>query len=186
MTATRVLQVPFGGVAAVDDVGPLFAAHAAFLVRVVERLTGSGPLAEDIVQEAFLVAHRRRRELRDVPEVRGWLYRVCANNLRQHRRSLWRRFRLLGAMATEPEPAQVRLPDDDAARFERGRRIRACIVELPFELREVLVLFDLEGESTRGVAELLGIPEGTVSSRLARARAQFRERWCALEDGAAP
>lgn len=186
MSLVRALQVPVAGVGCVDDVGPLFAAHAPFLVRVVERLTGSGPLAEDIVQEAFLVAHRRRRELRDLPEVRGWLYRVCANGVRQHRRSVWRRLRLLGAVAAEPEPVNERVPDEDAARRQRGRRIRTCIVALPFELREVLVLFDLEGESTRSVAELLGLPEGTVSSRLSRARAQFRERWCALDEGSTP
>lgn len=186
MTATRVAQASFGGAAEADDVGALFVEHAGFLVRVVERLTGSGAMAEDIVQDAFLVAHRRRRELRAGPEVRGWLYRVCVNGVRQHRRGSWRRFRLLGAIAQEPVPIAHRSPDDDAAMVERGRRIRACVVELPLDLREVLVLFDLEGESTRSVAALLGLPEGTVSSRLARARAQFRERWQAGDGGALP
>jgi RNA polymerase sigma-70 factor (ECF subfamily) len=156
------------------DVGALFVAHAPFLVRVVERLTGSATQAEDIVQEAFIVAHRRRHELRS--EARGWLYRVCANHARQHRRSLWRRFRLLGAVAAEParEPP---VPDDVAARRERGATIRARVLELPFLYREALVLYELEGESTRSIAQLLGVSEGTVSTRVSRAREMFRERW---------
>ncbi|HEY4221993.1 MAG TPA: sigma-70 family RNA polymerase sigma factor [Myxococcota bacterium] len=180
MTARAVPFVLSRSEADVVDVGHLFVLHAPFLVRVVERLTGSPAQAEDIVQEAFIVAHRRRRELRDQPEVRGWLYRVCANLVRQHRRSLWRKLRLLGAVAAEPTAAAP-VPDDVAARRESGRKIRACILALPFDKREAFVLFELEGESTRAVAALLGVPEGTVSSRLSSAREIFRAGWRAQE-----
>jgi RNA polymerase sigma-70 factor (ECF subfamily) len=164
------------------DIGKLFELHAPFLVRVIERLTGSPALAEDVVQEAFLVAHRRRRDLADVAEVRGWLYRVCTNQVRQHRRSIWRRLRLLGAVAAEPVPP-ASIPDEVAARLEHGRKIRRCVLELPFLQREVLVLAQLEGESTRSIAALLDIPEGTVGSRLSSARELFRGRWLAEEEG---
>lgn len=182
--STRTLLAPLGDAAACPkpvDVGALFAAHAPFLVRVMERLTGSPALAEDIVQDAFIVAHRRRHELRDLPEVRGWLYRVCTNKLREHRRSIWRHLRLLGGVATEPPLTPVAVPDDVTQRLARARRIRACVLDLPLLQREALVLFELEGESTRSVASLLGVPEGTVASRLAAARASFREHWLAAE-----
>ena len=165
----------------VVDVGHLFVVHAPFLARVVERLTGSPSIAEDVVQEAFIVAHRRRRELRDVPELRGWLYRVCANLVRQQKRSLWRRFRLLGAIAVEP-PRAPEIADATVERREEAMRIRCAILEMPFEKRECFVLYELEGQSTKQVAALLGIPEGTVSSRLSSARDAFRAVWSANDE----
>lgn len=158
------------------DVGALFTLHAPFLLRVVERLTGPGAHVEDLVQEVFIVAHRRRAALKDVPELRGWLYRVAANRAAQHRRSLWRRFRL--ARAVEIEPAREATgPDDVAARRQHGARVRAAVLALPFLQREAFVLVELEGFDTRTTAALLDIPEGTVSSRLSTARKLFRQRW---------
>ena len=158
------------------DVGVLFATHAPFLLRVVERLTGPGPHVEDLVQEVFIVAHRRRHELREGPELRGWLYRVTTNGARQHRRSLWRRFRLARAVAVEPLPGPTQ-PEQLAAQRERGAAVRAAVLSLPFDKREVFVLVEFEGLDTRTVAALLSIPEGTVSSRLFAARKLLRERW---------
>lgn len=158
------------------DVGALFSLHAPFLLRVAERLTGPGPHVEDLVQEVFIVAHRRRGELRNVPELRGWLYRVTANRAQQHRRSLWRRFRLARAVEFEPAGASAG-PDELAARRQRAAQIRAAVLELPFLQREAFVLVELEGLDTCTTASLLGIPEGTVSSRLSTARKLFRQRW---------
>lgn len=163
------------------DVGTLFVLHAPFLLRVVERLTGPGPHVEDLVQDVFVVAHRRRAELRDGPELRGWLYRVTSNKAQQHRRSLWRRFRLFRAVDAQPEPPQPTPLDEIAARRQRGQAIREAVLALPFLQREVLVLFELEGLDTRTVAGLLDVPEGTVSSRLSAARRLFRERWSRIE-----
>ena len=166
---------------AVVDVGTLFVLHAPFLLRVVERLTGPGPHVEDLVQDVFIVAHRRRKELRDGPELRGWLYRVTSNKAMQHRRTLWRRFRLAKAVEVEPMHSTPAVPDEVAARHERGRQIRKAVLELPFLQREAFVLFELEGLDTKTVASLLDIPEGTVSSRLSAARKLFRERWTRSE-----
>ena len=166
---------------AVVDVGTLFVLHAPFLLRVVERLTGPGPHVEDLVQDVFIVAHRRRKELRDGPELRGWLYRVTSNKAMQHRRTLWRRFRLAKAVEVEPMGAGPAVPDEIAARRERGAQIRKAVLDLPFLHREAFVLFELEGLDTKAVAALLEVPEGTVSSRLSAARKLFRERWTRSE-----
>lgn len=166
---------------AIVDVGTLFVLHAPFLLRVLERLTGPGAHVEDLVQDVFVVAHRRRRELRDGAELRAWLYRVTRNKAMQHRRTLWRRFRLARAVQMEPLSSLPAVPDDIAARREHGKKIRACVLELPFLQREAFVLFELEGLDTKTVASFLDIPEGTVSSRLSAARRLFRERWTNAE-----
>ena len=165
------------GEAPVVDVGTLFILHAPFLLRVTERLTGPGAHVEDLVQDVFMVAHRRRKELREGPELRGWLYRVTSNKARQYKRSLWRRFRLARAVEVDPLRPIPGEPDDIAAQRERGRKIRETVLALPFLQREVFVLFELEGLDTRTVASLLDVPEGTVSSRLFAARRLFRDRW---------
>lgn len=183
-----LVSPPSDGVAVshVVDVGALYALHAPFLLRVVERLTGSGAHVEDLVQEVFIVAHRRRAELRDGDEVRGWLYRVTANLARQHKRSLWRRFRLSRAFEHEPLGAPPR-PDELADRRERAASVRRAVLDLPFVHREAFVLVELEGLDARSTAALLGVPEGTVSSRLSTARRLFKERWQRTShDGGAP
>ena len=164
------------------DVGALFSAHAPFLMRVVERLTGPGAHVEDLVQDVFMVAHRRSHELRDGPELRGWLYRVASHAAMQHRRALWRRFRLMRAVSTEPTGHHTANADDVVDRRERGLHIRRVVLELPFLHREVFVLSELEELDTRTIAMLLAVPEGTVASRLHTARRLFRERFSA--DGA--
>ena len=167
----------------VFDVAALYSAHAPFLLRVADRLLGGGAHVEDVVQEAFVVLHRRQRDLDPTGDVRGWLYRVVANLARQHRRGSFRRFRLSSAVGLEPVPPAPGNPHDATARLERGRAIRAEILRLPFDQREVFVLFELDGLSTREVAAFLQIPEGTVSSRLHAARSAFRAGWKATEGG---
>jgi len=164
----------------VDDVGALFAQHAPFLLRVVERLVGRGPHVEDIVQDVFIVAHRRRAELRSGPEVRGWLYRVAMNRVREHRRSLFRFFRLKDAAQAEPRGPGAGSADatpELVMRREQALRIRAVLSKLSFEQREVFVLHELEELPAREIAALLDLAEGTVWSRLSTARKEFRTRF---------
>jgi RNA polymerase sigma-70 factor (ECF subfamily) len=167
------------------DIGALFDAHALFLVRVVERLTGSGSLAEDLVQEVFVVAHRRRAELHDGDDVRGWLYRVALNQVRHHRRASGRRLSLLSRFARDAEVVREvpSAPGADRERAELAARVRRCIARLPLAQREVLVLYELEELPGAAVAELLGVPENTIWTRLHRARERFRKLWRTSERG---
>ena len=171
-----------GGVAAAGvDVGRLFDAHAPFLLRVVARLTGAGDHVEDLVQEVFLTAHRRRGELDPGTDLRGWLYRVAVNLVQHHRRSFARRRALQDkAQAQVPEEGPAG-PDTLAARREQALRIRACLERLPLKQREVFVLFELEELEGRQISELLDIPENTVWSRLHHARERFRRLWPTVE-----
>jgi RNA polymerase sigma-70 factor (ECF subfamily) len=163
------------------DVGALFAAHAPFLANVVQRLTGPGAHVDDIVQDVFIIAHKKRAELARHPEVRAWLYRVTVHRVQQHRRSFARFFRALTAVKHEP-CATCADATEGVERREHGARIRACVLALPFACREAFVLFDLEGLDTKTVARMLAIPEGTVASRVSLARKKFRELWVAQED----
>jgi RNA polymerase sigma-70 factor (ECF subfamily) len=165
------------------DLGQLFDAHAPYLLRVVHRLTGRADLAEDLVQEVFLVAWKRRDELTDPSGIRTWLYRVAVNVVRHRRRSESRYGAVLDRFARifhrNDRPA-----DEGLERFERGQRVHATIDKLTDKQREVFVLFELEELDGAEIAEILDIPLNTVWSRLRLARKAFKGHWDATEGGA--
>ena len=177
----RVGAVPPG---AGDDVGRLFDEHAAFLLRIVGRMVGSPDQAEDVVQRVFLIAHEKRASLADHSEIRGWLYRVAMNVTRHERRAFARRMRLSEALSEAPEGPG---PEDPASQLETAQasaRVRACVAKLPFDQREVFVLYELEELRGGEIAAILEIPENTVWSRLRLARARFKRAWLASGEGA--
>lgn len=163
------------------DTGALFDAHAPFLLRVVERLTGSGDRAEDIVQQVFLIAHQKQATVAAQEDPRKWLYHTAVNVTRHDRRSFARRARLQRSLEHEdPRPASE-LPDQTAEQRERGRRVREIVAKLPMKQREVFVLFELEEAPGAEIARMLDIPENTVWSRLRLARKRFERLWLSRE-----
>jgi len=165
------------------DIGALFDAHAAYLCRVVHRLTGSRQVAVVVVQEVFITAWRRREDLDPNSNVRSWLYRVAVNHVRHQRRSVGRlgafldRYTWLRRREQDPETAFERIDRQDKARM-----IQACVLKLSDKQREVFVLYELEALEGAEVAEVLDLPINTVWSRLRLARKRFRELWNELQE----
>jgi RNA polymerase sigma-70 factor (ECF subfamily) len=157
------------------DLGELFDREAPDLLRMVERMIGPGPQVEDVVQEAFLVAHRKGAIQTSVAP-RAWLFRTALNIMRHHRRGLARRSRLAEALYVEPTAPSPQ-PDEAVEQKQLARAVRSSVRLLPHKLREVFVLFELEGMSGREVACVLQIPEATVHTRLHQARRRFKEAW---------
>ncbi|MEP6914445.1 MAG: RNA polymerase sigma factor [Acidobacteriota bacterium] len=128
--------------------------------------------AEDIAQEAFAKAYQRFRQLRDRDRFRAWLVRMT-----------WRlavdRWRAEGRRATREQaaalPAALDTPAAEVEARDRAARLWSAIDALPEKLRVVIVLAAIEGHDLREVAALLGIPEGTVKSRLFLARKGLAE-----------
>jgi RNA polymerase sigma-70 factor (ECF subfamily) len=137
--------------------------------------------AEDVAQEAFARAHRRFHQLRDRDRFRAWLVRMVWRMSIDRRRGDRRR--------SERELAHGGLgaatADDVAGAAERAAMLWEAIDELPEKLRVTLVLANIEGHDIGEVARLLGVPPGTVKSRLFTARQQLKERlqWMKSESG---
>lgn len=167
------------------DLAALFDAHAPFLVRMVTRMVGTVDRAEDVVQRAFLTAHRKGLPPGGVDRARGWLYRVAVNEVRHERRSIARRIRLARDLGSDPEQSRgvVEGPDGELDAASRAARVRSLLTKLPERQREVFALYELEELSGVEIAGLLQIPENTVWSRLRLARARFKELWSASEEG---
>ncbi len=145
--------------------------------RTAYMITRSGPDAEDAVQEGFVKAYRALATFRTGAEPRPWLLRIVANEARNRVRSAGRRLRFEMRLAEGFRPGDA-APSAEAAAIasEDRRRLLALINELSDEDRLVIAsryFLELSGEET---AATLGIPEGTVKSRLSRALQRLRVR----------
>lgn len=138
-------------------------------------LLGSQEDALDISQEAFVRAFRAKERLDPSRPFYAWLYQIIRNLCFNHVRDRGtRRRRLREARTWLVDQASARTADLHPARAaeqrEARKRVRAAIEKLPDREREVLVLKEFEGLLYREIAELVGIPIGTVMSRLYTAR----------------
>src|SRR3954452_11875347 len=144
--------------------------HGPMVWGVCRRLLGHHD-AEDAFQAAFVVLVRKAASIAQREAVGNWLYGVAHQTALQARRSAARR-RGREVQVTE-------MPDAEAPQ-ERWADLQPLLDEelsrLPDHYRTVIVLSDLEGRTRREVAAQLGCPEGTVASRLVRARAMLAKR----------
>ncbi len=138
------------------------------------RLGGPRIDAEDAAHDVFLVVFRRLGDLSDPAAFRSWLFGITRRVIAAHRRRAWIRRWLPGAPPDEPSPAPD--PLRRAEQSDVAAQVWAAIETLPGHQREVLVLCDLEERADAEVAEMLGVPKGTVKSRLRRARLALREQ----------
>ncbi len=155
--------------------------HERNVFRLLYRMLGNREEAEDAAQEAFLSLHRHGHRFRREARFSTFLYRVAANAALNRRRSLGRaRARELELAQRHAAGAQIHValrdPEDAAHGAEIQSRVQDALQWLPEELRVAVVLYDIEGQSYKDIAEILGIPEGTVKSRIHRARLGLRDR----------
>ncbi len=153
----------------------------------VKRLVGNETDAEDITQEVFLKALNSLHRFRQESSLQTWLFRIATNLCRDaHRRrqrekgwlSLWRQ----ADEQSETEEGGTIDPPDDRFNPEKlllheelSAMLSQAIEQLPLAMREVLILHDVEQMPYEEIAQALGVPLGTVKSRLFHARARLRE-----------
>ena len=165
--------------------------HERRVFGLVFRMLGNREEAEDVAQEAFLALHRHGRRFRGDARFSTFVYRVAANAALNRRRSLGRRRAREEALAHRQDagddlPSTPRDPEDAASGGEIQERVQTALLGLPRDLRMAVVLYDIEGQSYGEIAQVLQIPEGTVKSRIHRARTALRDRLRAFahaEDG---
>jgi RNA polymerase sigma-70 factor (ECF subfamily) len=161
--------------------------HLDAAYNLARWLVGNASEAEDVVQEAYLRAYRYFDTYQG-GDVRPWLLTIvrnCFSTLARHSRS--GRTSYVAELPTEnagqpQEPLRSIPARDPEALLLHGadtERVNALMLELPPDYREVLLLREVEELSYRQIAEVVGVPVGTVMSRLARARATLLRRWFA-------
>jgi RNA polymerase sigma-70 factor (ECF subfamily) len=155
--------------------GQLVERYRRGVVRVVERMCGDPQLAEEAAQEAFVRAWQRLHTYRPEFPFRNWIYAI-ATNLAVDR--LRREPKTAELEAARPQVAGRGL-EEQVETQERAGRVRQSILALPAASRAVLILREYEGLSYQEISATLGIPIGTVMSRLNYARSRLRERLAA-------
>lgn len=130
--------------------------------------------ADDVVQNVFLQVFRRLDQFRQESRFETWLYRLAVNEALQHRRRnhRWPMPTLVEEQA--PPSTEPRTGLDERELLERA------LEALPDDLRLLFVLREVDDLSYRELAEVAGIPEGTIASRLHRARQELRDKLTSL------
>lgn len=130
--------------------------------------------ALDAVQSALVAVWEHRGRLQPARDPRGWFYRVLRNKCVDVLRT--RRAQHPAVLERDPPDPLGASPARAAGRREEVERLRCAWAELPDEMREILLLRDFHDLPYAEIATVLGIPTGTVMSRLHRARSALRER----------
>ena len=161
-----------------DAADRLVRLHMGAAYAVALAVTRNPHEAEDVAQDALVLALERLAECRDPRKFGGWLVRIVRNRAFNHRR-------YLGIRAAEPldDAGHAASPDSPAADAERADlrdRLTEAMSGLTQGQREVLLMHDLEGWKHREIGESLGMPEGTVRYHLFNARRAVRGRLRAL------
>jgi RNA polymerase sigma-70 factor (ECF subfamily) len=145
--------------------------HYQALYRYAYRLSGSGPDAEDLTQEAFCKAQQNLSQLRDWERAKPWLFSILRNAyLHRSRANRQHPCISLDGVGDLPEAVPEPLPQIDPERLQQA------LNELPEVFRTPIILYYFEDFSYRDIAEQMDLPIGTVMSRLARAKAHLRGR----------
>lgn len=149
--------------------------HGEFVWRTLYRMGVRPPHIEDVYQEVFLVVHRRLKGFGGQCAITTWLYEICFRVAAGYRRKAhfqreelvpdWSALHALSASTPSPE-RQLLVS-------RQAKQLEAILDTMPLEYRVVFVMFEVEGMSSEQIAESVGVPLGTVYSRLYRARKRF-------------
>jgi RNA polymerase sigma-70 factor (ECF subfamily) len=161
------------------DAEALFLAHAPFVASFLHRLGTPRAEVDDLVQEVFLIAHRKGGYEPGAAQPRTWLAAIALRVARGNRRERARRL----DVPDEPHLASAIAPNDlqlSAETRESLSRVQRALASLDFEHRAAFVLYELEGDPCDSIAAALGVPVGTIYSRLHHARRRFLDAYTAL------
>ena len=161
----------------------LFRSHAQFVASFVFRLGVSTEAVDDVVQEVFLTAHRRGGYEEGPARPTTWLAEIALRVVSTHKRGVRRRRVDSNENAVSAAISPGAGPDEAAEQRQALRRVEVALEAIPVDRRAVFILFEIEEESSEAIAEGLGIPVGTVHSRLHKARREFQDAYDRLLRG---
>lgn len=182
--AALVARLKRGERAAYEE---LVESYQSLVYGLAYRLLGDPEEARDVAQETFLKAYRHIGTFRGDCAIKTWLYRMAVNQASNQRR-WWRRRRKRETISLDATlgdstatigdglAADGRSPEQVALGRERQRLLMSALDSLKHDYRAAVVLRDIEELAYEEIAEALGVPIGTVKSRIARGREELRRR----------
>ena len=170
----------------VDAFEVLVKKHQKRMFNIAYRMMGNYEEASEIVQDAFVSAYRGIKNFRGRAKFSTWLYTIvinlAKNRLKQLKARLHReKYSINNPIPTHESQIHGELASSEPSALERlekretQQKVQGCIDSLDGEFKEVLVLKDIQGFSYDEISDLLKVPEGTVKSRLFRAREAVKD-----------
>ncbi len=179
MAALPIERTPHPSKPVALDAAAVHAVHGGFLWATLQRLGGRSRDLDDLYQEVFVVVHRRIGDYDPALPIRPWLFGICVRVVAAwRRRAHVRREELTDQV---PEAGHAAPSPEEGADRARNQQILASILdELDLERRAVFVMYEIDEVPCEQIAEMVGVPVGTVHSRLHAARKEFQRaaaRW---------
>ncbi len=156
-------------------VGLAYDRHHAAVRAFAQRLVGEAAAAEDLVHEVFVALPRAARKFRGDSSLRTFLISIAVNHAHHYVRSASRRRAAFSRLEREPGAGQHPDPESIARRKELAQALTRALDTLPVDQRVAFVLCEVEERTSRDAAEIAGVPEGTVRTRLFHAKRKLRE-----------
>lgn len=151
------------------------------LTNYIYRFLGDIKECEDLLQETFLRVYRNRHSYRRIAKFSTWLYTIAGNLARsEYRKRKRRRLYSLQSVNRDDEEYEVEIPDETflpdkhAEGTIQDRYIQEALAQIPEEFREVVVLRDVQQLAYEEIADITGLPMGTVKSRINRGRTKLQ------------
>lgn len=149
----------------------LFNGYQRPIFNYVYRLLGDAARAEELTQDVFVKAYRALPRLPTDANHRAWLYRIATNAAYDQ----LRRRRLIQWLPLAERDRSSTLDNDVEGKLGESDAVQSALAKLPARHRAVLILFSVQGYSTREIGNMMGISSGAVKTRLYRARERFRQ-----------
>ena len=150
--------------------------------RWIRAMGGPEADREDLVQDVFLVVHRRLVDF-DGQNVAGWLYQIARHRVRDFRRLLWVKHMLFGSVPlSESLTKGGASPADSLETKEKRKTLERLLGKLNESERAALVLFEIDGYSGEEIAEIQGVPINTVWARIHKARKKLKASLAKIEN----
>ena len=148
------------------------------VIQWARRLSGPRLVADDVAHDAWLIVMRKIDSVREPRSFEAWLYGIVRRVVAAHRRRAW--FRKWTGQEVHEDADPGPSPEAHTADAQRVKILTSALERLRPHHREIIVLCDLEERPDSEVSELLGVPKGTVKSRLRRARKELSAHLHAL------
>jgi len=156
-----------------NAVGEVYDRHHAAVRAFAKRLVGDASAAEDLVHDVFVALPKAIVRYRGDSSLRTFLVGIAVNHARHHVRAAARRRNALEKLGCEPS-GPTGDPERDARRRELAQALTRALDELPLDQRVAFVLCEVEERTSREAAEIAGVPEATVRTRLFHAKKKLR------------
>lgn len=167
-----ILRLQRGDAAAITHV---FEQHHTPVRAFAQRLLGDIEAAEDLVQDVFVTLPSAVSGFRGECSLRTFLISIAVNRAKNHVRAAARRRAALARLAREPAAGGGGDPEQELLRQQLAQRLMLALDELPLEQRVVVVLSEIEERTSTEIATIVGVPDGTVRTRLFHAKRKLRE-----------